>query len=196
MALTSCLLCPPTTALRLMKITAMSRSGCRCSGWAAKYRVDLTHNQGVIGRNFNNLILECPTHHAKVLFGPSVVCMSTSDFKVRALNIYRDFHQTRCSAVSFVRSIRSVLPSFVFAFGAVRRVNLVATQPDLCVCVYGRRKVGPSLMRRRQRREDHMPMAKASLTAAHRIVAREVAWRASADQRNGHWAKSSKDIRE
>jgi hypothetical protein len=36
----------------------------------------------------------------------------------------------------------------------------------------------------------------ASLTTAHRIVGREVAWPASADQRNGHCAKSSKDIQE
>jgi hypothetical protein len=106
-----------------MKITAISRSGCWCSGWATKQRVDLTPNQGVIGRNFSNRILEYPAHPAKILFGSSVVCMSTSDFIVRALNIYRDFHQTRCSAVSFVRSIRSVLPSFVFAFGAVRGVK-------------------------------------------------------------------------
>jgi hypothetical protein len=101
--------------------------------------------------------LECPARYAKTFSnGPSVVCMSTSDFKVRALDIYRDFHQTYCSAVSFVGSIRSVLPSFVFAFGAVGGVNLLATQPDLCVCVYGRRKVGRSLRCRRQRRQDHM----------------------------------------
>ena len=78
-----------------MKITAISRSGCWCSGWATKQRVDLTPNQGVIGRNFSNRILEYPAHPAKILFGPSVVCISTLDFIVRALNIYRDFHQTR-----------------------------------------------------------------------------------------------------
>jgi hypothetical protein len=96
---------------------------CGHAGAAINERVNLTPNQGVIGRNFSNRILEYPAHPAKILFGPSVVCISTLDFIVRALNIYRDFHQTRCSAVSFVRPIRAVLPSFVFAFGAVRGVK-------------------------------------------------------------------------